>query len=384
MRGTMRETARRQFLLIAVLVCAAALQAQTAPWQIGPFLRPASGNPVIAPQASSTFTDPMLKTAVHWEALHTFNPAAIVRDGKVFVLYRAEDDSGAMEIGGHTSRLGLAESADGIHFIRHGEPVFYPAKDAQEGREWPGGVEDPRIVEREDGTYVLTYTQWNRKTYSVVIATSRDVTHWTKHGPAFLTAAGGKYAELKYKSAGIVTRLDAAKGRLIAAKIAGKYWMYWGEVAIRLATSTDLIHWTPLEDASGNPIELLRPRAGRFDSTFPETGPPPVLTDVGIVVLYNGKNAEQGGDPELGPEAYAAGEALFDGRDPAHLLAQADHPDLKPEMPYEKTGQYVAGTTFAEGLVYFHGKWFLYYGCADSLVGVVTAPNAAFAGVAAP
>jgi len=37
----------------------------------------------------------------------------------------------------------------------------------------------------------------------------------------------------------------------------------------------------------------------------------------------------------------------------------------------------VAGTTFAEGLVYFHGKWFLYYGCADSLVGVVTAPNAA-------
>jgi predicted GH43/DUF377 family glycosyl hydrolase len=43
-------------------------------------------------------------------------------------------------------------------------------------------------------------------------------------------------------------------------------------------------------------------------------------------------------------------------------------------MAYEKTGQYAAGTTFAEGLVVFHGKWFLYYGCADSLVGVVTAP----------
>jgi beta-1,2-mannosidase len=46
---------------------------------------------------------------------------------------------------------------------------------------------------------------------------------------------------------------------------------------------------------------------------------------------------------------------------------------LKPEMPYEKTGQYAAGTTFAEGLVYFHNQWFLYYGCADSLVAVVTA-----------
>jgi len=96
------------------------------------------------------------------------------------------------------------------------------------------------------------------------------------------------------------------------------------------------------------------------------------------VVMYNGKNAENGGDPDLGPNAYAAGEALFDAHNPAHLLAQTDHPDLKPEMPYEKTGQYVAGTTFAEGLVYFHDRWFLYYGCADSLVGVVTAPKIPF------
>jgi predicted GH43/DUF377 family glycosyl hydrolase len=193
------------------MICAAALQAQTAqPWEIGPFTRPASGNPVIRPRPEAAFTDPVLKAPVHWEALHTFNPAAMVRNGKVYVLYRAEDDSGTMAIGGHTSRLGLAESSDGIHFTRRAGPVFCPAEDAQESREWPGGVEDPRIVEREDGTYVLTYTQWNRKTYSVGMATSPDLTHWAKHGPAFLTAAGGKYAQLQYKSAGIVTRLDKA------------------------------------------------------------------------------------------------------------------------------------------------------------------------------
>jgi predicted GH43/DUF377 family glycosyl hydrolase len=365
---------RKNFVFVAALFWVAGLQAQTAAYlQLGPFTRPERGNPVIAPQPSLTFTDPILKTPVHWEALHTFNPAAIVRDGKIVVLYRAEDDSGAMEIGGHTSRLGMAESTDGIHFTRRDGPVFYPAKDSQEAREWPGGVEDPRIVEREDGTYVLTYTQWNRKTYSVGIATSSDLIHWTKHGPAFLNAAGGKYAELMYKSAGIVTRLDLTKGRLIAAKINGKYWMYWGEGAIRLATSEDLIQWTPVEDAHGSPIELLRPRAGHFDSSFPETGPPPVLlADAGVLVLYNGKNAVQGGDPALGANAYAAGEALFDAHDPSHLLEQTDHPVLKPEMAYEKTGQYVAGTTFAEGLVYFDERWFLYYGCADSLVGVVT------------
>jgi predicted GH43/DUF377 family glycosyl hydrolase len=365
---------RRTSLLVAALFCAVALQAQNAqPWEIGPFTRPASGNPVIAPRPESTFMDPMLKMPAHWEALHTFNPAAIVRDGKVYVLYRAEDNSGAMEIGMHTSRLGLAESADGIHFMRRGTPVFFAAEDAQKSREWPGGVEDPRIVESEGGTYVLTYTQWNRKIFSVGIATSTDLTHWTKHGPAFLTAAGGKYAHLRYKSAGIVTRLDESKGRLIAAKIDGKYWMYWGEGAIRLATSTDLIHWTPVEDAKGTPVELLRPRASHFDSTFPETGPPPVETSAGIVVLYNGKNAVEGGDPDLGPEAYAAGEALFDARNPAHLIAQIAHPVLKPEMAYEKTGQYIAGTTFAEGLVVFKGQWLLYYGCADSLVAVVMA-----------
>ena len=361
--------------LAALVMSAGMLRAQD--WVIGPFARPASGNPVITPRPQSTFEDPILHAPAHWEALHTFNPAAIVRDHKVYVLYRAEDDSGTMQIGMHTSRLGLAESADGVHFTRRGEPVFYPAEDDQKAREWPGGVEDPRIVEREDGTYVLTYTQWNRETYSVGIASSTDLEHWTKHGPAFFAAAGGKYAALKYKSAGIVTALDPKKGRLIAAKIDRKYWMYWGEGAIHLATSPDLIEWTPVEDKDGTPVEFLKPRAGHFDSTFPETGPPPVLTDKGIVVLYNGKNAETGGDPKLGPSAYAAGETLFDAKDPAHRIAQIDEPVLKPELPYEKTGQYAAGTTFAEGLVFFHGEWFLYYGCADSLVAVVTAPAVA-------
>ncbi len=362
------------FWLAAILLCAAALPAQEpAKWEIAPFTRPASGNPVIAPRPESTFADPILKKPVHWEALHTFNPAAIVRDGKVYVLYRAEDDSGTMEIGGHTSRLGLAESKDGVSFVRRADPILYPADDAQQSREWPGGVEDPRIVEAEDGTYVLTYTQWNRTTYSVGIATSPDLTHWAKHGTAFANAASGKYAELKYKSAGILTQLD--KGRLIATRINGQYWMYWGEGAIHLATSSDLIHWSPVEDAKGVPVEVLRPRLSHFDSTFPETGPPPVLTSAGIVVIYNGKNAVKDGDPDLGPNAYAAGEALFDRSDPAHLVQQTQRPVLKPVMPYEKTGQYSAGTTFAEGLVYFHDQWFLYYGCADSLVAVATAAS---------
>jgi beta-1,2-mannosidase len=348
-----------------------AQQSQDQQWQIGPFVRPPEGNPVIQPRPESTFVDPITRKTVHWEALHTFNPAAIVRNGKIYVLYRAEDDTGVNQIGGHTSRLGLAESEDGIHFKRMAAPVLFPADDSQKEREWPGGVEDPRIVESEDGTYVLTYTQWNRITYSVGIATSKDLIHWTKFGPAFLGAASSKYALLKYKSAGIVTQVK--DGRLLAARIDGRYWMYWGEGEIHLATSTDLIHWTPVQDKDGKLLVVLSKRPGRFDSGFPEVGPPPLLTDRGILVMNNGKNDPRNGDPELGPNAYAAGQALFAADDPSRLLARANKPFLQPEMPFEKTGQYAAGTTFAEGLVAFKGKWFLYYGCADSLVGVAVA-----------
>ncbi|QHS53373.1 glycoside hydrolase family 130 protein [Edaphobacter sp. 12200R-103] len=342
-------------------------------WQIGPFTRPVNA-PVIRPRLESTFTDPISGKLVHWEALHTFNPAAIVKDGKIYVLYRAEDDTGAMVIGEHTSRLGLAESEDGIHFKRLPEPVFYPDHDSQQQNEVPGGVEDPRIVERENGTYVLTYTQWarSRGVYSVGIATSKDLRTWTKHGKAF--GSEGKYGALKYKSAAIVTK--RVGDRLIAAKIKGKYWMYWGEIQIRLATSTDLIHWTPVEDASGKPVELLKDRPGKFDSAFPESGPPPLLTENGIVVIYNAKNAEKGsGDSSLAPGMYSVGEALFAADDPTKLKARVDQPVFRPEEAFERSGQYAAGTTFAEGLVLFRHQLSLYYGCADSFVGVAIAPE---------
>ena len=360
------STIRHLSWLVALLPAMSfAQKSSTQNWTIGPFTRPVSA-PILSPQPASSFTDPLSQQTVHWEATSTFNPSAVVRNGKVYVLYRAEDDSGEMKIGMHTSRLGLASSDDGVHFTREPEPVFYPANDAQKDREWPGGTEDPRLVEGEDGTYVLTYTQWNRKSTGIGIATSKDLVHWTKHGPMFPGKDSGVYHS--YKSGGIVTRLS--NGRLIAAKIQGRYWMYWGEVEVHLATSPDLVHWTPVENADGSPVTVLKQRAKLFDSAFPEVGPPPVLTERGIVVLYNGKNGSSDGAPGLDPGAYSVGQALFSATEPSKLLERTTQPFLKPELPFEKTGQYVTGTTFAEGLVYFQNHWFLYYGCADSLVGV--------------
>jgi predicted GH43/DUF377 family glycosyl hydrolase len=360
-----RRFSHHVLLALGFLSATSSLLAQsTQSWTLGPFVRPVDA-PIIEPNPQAVFTDPILGKPVHWEALHTFNPAAIVRGGKIYVLYRAEDDSGAMVIGMHTSRLGLASSEDGVHFITEPTPVFYPAVDSQKEKEWPGGVEDPRLVESEDSTYVLTYTQWNRRATDIGIATSTDLIHWVKHGPALV---GEKYQHFDYKSASIVTRLTG--GRLIAAKIQGKYWMYWGEVQVRLATSPDLIHWTPVENSSGKAIVLLHNRPRHFDSAFPEVGPPSLLTDHGIVLIYNGKNAAVGGAPGIAANAYSDGQALFSAGNPRKLLARTDKPFFKPEKSWEQSGQYAAGTTFAEGLVFFRDKWFVYYGCADSRVGV--------------
>jgi predicted GH43/DUF377 family glycosyl hydrolase len=336
-------------------------------WMLGSFVRPAEINPLIKPQPDSTFDCPLLHKTVHWEASHTFNPAAIVLDGKACVLYRAEDDSGKNQIGSHTSRLGLAESEDGLHFVRRATPVFYPDDDAQKENESGGGCEDPRLIYGEDGTIILTYTQWNQKIPRLGIASTKDLIHWEKHGLAFGDASGGKYVKMPCKSATIVGRMIG--DHLTAAKIDGKYWMYWGEGDMHFATSSDLIHWQPLEDPAGKLRISLNRRKGKFDSDLAEGGAAAILTQRGILVIYNGKNGKDG-DPTLDPGAYSGGQALFDSSDPTKLLDRSETPFYKPELPFEKTGQYGAGTTFLEGLVYFKGRCFLYYGCADSFVGV--------------
>ena len=367
---TIRATPRRVMTVAAALLSFqwAPLHAQQAPWMFGPFEKPRRVNPVITPNAASTFLSPMNDSTVRWEEYATFNPAAVVRDGKIHVLYRAEDASGEARIGHHTSRLGLAESSDGLRFIRRATPVLYPDKDAQSKNEWTGGVEDPRIVEMDDGTYVLTYTQWNRAVPRLAVATSRDLINWTKHGPAFAKAYGGKYLDVESKSGAILAR--PVGSRLVATKVFGKYWMYYGVPNIHIATSDNLTDWMPLENMNGAPLEVLSPRPGYFDSWLVEAGPPAIITDHGIVVLYNAGNSATHGDTTLPVRVYTGGQALFDARKPWKLIDRATRPFIKPSEPYERTGQYVEGTTFVEGLVPFKGRWYLYYGTADSRVAV--------------
>lgn len=356
------------FLSVSSVSVSAQIKDSLPSWALGPFVRPPGVNPILSPRAGTTFKSPFHNSLVHWEENDVFNPGAVVKGNKVIVLYRAEDKSG-VGIGERTSRIGYAGSEDGMRFQRRKTPVLFPARDRQQEFEYPGGCEDPRVSVTEDGTYVVFYTQWNKQTARLGVATSRDLITWKKHGPIFQQALSGRFHNTWSKSASILTRLK--NGRQVVARTGGKYFMYWGEHGIYAATSTNLTDWEPLLDSTGSLMVLASPRKGFFDSHLTECGPPALLTDKGVVLIYNGKNAEDGsGDSSLTQGAYAAGQMLFHPADPTRLIGRMDKPFFKPEAPFEKSGQYPAGTVFTEGMVYFRNKWFLYYGCADSRVGV--------------
>lgn len=338
-------------------------------WALGGFVRPEKANPIITPNPSNQFDCPMQDKKIGWEESDVFNPAATVKDGKIYVLYRAEDNS-ATGIGKRTSRIGLAESEDGIHMKRRKTPVMYPDKDNMKEYEWEGGCEDPRVTMTEDGLYVMAYTSWNRKVARLCIATSHDLVKWEKHGPAFAKAYNGRFKDIFCKSGSMVTTIK--DGKQVLTKIDGKYFMYWGEHAVYAATSDDLVNWTPILDEKNELATVIKPRPQYFDSALTECGPPAILTDKGIVLLYNGKNQTNDSkrDKRFTAGAYCAGQILTDPKEPMKVLQRLDVPFFRPMASFEKIGQYVDGTVFIEGLVFFKNKWYLYYGCADSQVSV--------------
>ena len=358
-------------------------QENTNDWAMLNFVKADAVNPILN-AGNNSFTDPITHTKNFWEEKDVFNPAIVIKDSKVYMLYRAQDKTGKPA---GTSRIGLAESTDGIHFTRHAEPVLYPDNDAYKQYEWEGGCEDPRVVQDDKGTFYMTYTAFDGQIARLMLATSTDLLHWKKQGPVFANAMNGKYIDLWSKSGSIVSVYG--QGKIVATKINGKYWMYWGDIFIWSATSDDLIHWTPVEMKTGEKatdslkswalkmpnLKIIIPtRNKKFDSDLVESGPPAMLTDKGILLIYNSKNLQEIGDTTLPQGIYTASQVLLDKNDPTHILKRMDHYFIRPDKAYEITGQ-VDQVCFLEGLAHFNKQWFLYYGTADSKIAVATRPE---------
>ena len=290
--------------------------------------------------------DPLLKPAPPaWMAAGVFNPAAVMVNGKTVLLFRARDAQG-------TSRIGYAESADGLHFQIDPQPVLEPAT----AYERKGGVEDPRVL-RIGATYYMTYTGYNGHDAQLCLATSTDLRHWRRRG-VILPAYKGAWITGWTKS-----------GAIVPQRIGGKWWMYYlgtrrdpdgkDRDYMGLANSDDLLHWA---DATNQPVLDRRPAA--FDSRVMEPGPPPLITSAGILLLYNGANDKL---------VYGPGWVLFDKSDPRRVLARSERPFILPELTWERIGA-VPNVIFLEGAVASPSDPLDltgYYGAADRYVGAM-------------
>ena len=353
----------------------------TKSWILSGFEKKDSVNPILRPSDAMTFICPTKGKEIRWEERNVLNPSAIVKNNKVYLFYRAQDAQG-------TSRIGLAVSEDGLHFEKNLQPVFFPEQDSMKLYEWNykkqlgepldedcvscyfDGTEDPRIIESEDGTYIMTYTAYDGKKARLSLATSKDLLNWTKHG---LVIKDDSFKDLWSKSGAIVTQLK--NNKMLAVKINGYYWMYFGDTSLFMAFSKDLIHWElAYNEENGKMIEVLHPRPGYFDSRLVEPGPYAILKEDGILLIYNGSNASNLNDPNLPKYTYAAGQALFDKNIPYKLIDRTDDYFLFPEKDYEMVGE-VNNVCFVEGLVLFKNKWFLYYGTGDSKIAVAVSES---------
>ncbi len=295
-------------------------------------------NPVLAPQGHG------------WESKAVFNPAAWTDGVTVFLLYRAQGlpDSPREPA---TSRIGLALSTDGTVFHRAPEPILEPT----EVFELHGGCEDPRVV-AIDGTFYMTYTAFDGRIARSAMATSKDLRHWKKRGLVFSDVQlESIFSHPKQPS--VTPPAWSKSGAILSQQIGGKYWMYFGDTNIWVAHSRDLIRW----DIIGKPV--LSPRNGLFDSRLVEPGPPPLIRNGRIWLGYNAADDRM---------RYTFGQALFDLNDPTTVISRSSSPLLQPTTFDEFHGQ-VDDVVFGEGIVYFRGRYLLYYGMADTRIGVAIA-----------
>ena len=102
-----------------------------------------------------------------------------------------------------------------------------------------------------------------------------------------------------------------------------------------------------------------------------ESAAPPIKTRDGMwLKMYNGV-ATGLGNFTFGQ--YSTGQMLIDpkNRPQGPPIARLEVPLLQPSSVTEITGQ-VDNVIFSEGLVQFHGKWFMYFGQGDEFLGVAT------------
>jgi len=285
------------------------------------------GNPLLSPE--------------RWPySINAVMNAGATRIGdETVLLCRVEDRRGF-------SHLTCARSPDGVsNWIVDDHPALvYDGTHAEE--EW--GLEDPRVTYVEElGRWIITYTAFGREGPGVSLAQTQD----------FKT----------FERLGMVMSPEDKNAVLLPRRIGGDWVLFHRPTSVHgadvwLSRSSDLKSWRSPE------LVLGRRQGGWWDSERVGMGPPPLETEHGWLVVYHGVRQTVAGG------LYRAGLALLDLEEPANVLRRSEEWVLGPGADYEVSGD-VPNVVFPCGLVHHREseKLFLYYGAADTRIGLATA-----------
>lgn len=266
------------------------------------------------------------------------NPGATEHDGEVVLLLRVEDPTGRSNIHVARSKNGVDDwRVEPEALLRHGESRW-------KYEQW--GCEDARITRLEDqGAWYITYTAASAFGPAVALARTED----------FATADRvGLILSPNNKDAVLLPERCAGRYALLHRPDAGGIEHVWS------AYSTDLIHW-------GEPHCVLPEGVGpAWDGMKVGAGPPPLLTDHGWLLIYHGVKAY--GNRFI----YRAGVAMLDRASPHRLVARCPRWIFQARERHELEG-FVPGVIFPSGLLRRGDELWMYYGAADTTVGLAVA-----------
>jgi beta-1,2-mannobiose phosphorylase / 1,2-beta-oligomannan phosphorylase len=279
------------------------------------------------PQSPLLYPNPLHR----WEAMNVFNAAVTRHNGLFHMHYRAQGVD-------FISHIGYAVSRDGLTWNRLEQPVVSPHRDREDYR----GVEDPRVTPL-DGVFYMTYTAYGIHSYYPMIARSENLITWEDIG-AFELAENKDHV-------------------LFPEKITGRYVILHRRPRhIWIAYSHDLKTWTDHQ-------VIMSPRAdgqGGWDSLSIGANGVPIKTPHGWLLFYHGYDDSR---------TYRHSVALLDLNDPSQVLHRPRAFIMKPTETWELKGD-VPNVVFSCANIVVGDQLYFYYGGADRMVGLATAPFA--------
>lgn len=286
-----------------------------------------------------------------WEAKAVFNPAALRIGNTIHILYRALSDD-------NTSSIGYASTKDGVSIReRQALPVYVPREDFELKKIAGGnsGCEDPRLTKIGKIIY-MCYTAFDGISPPKVAVTSITeknflLKKWQWEKPVVITPTG----------------VDDKDTCIFPEKTNGKYFILHrvgNEICGDYLKTLDF-----KKETIRKCIRIIGPRINKWDNAKVGISAPPIKTKYGWLLLYHGISKNH--------KTYRIGAVLLDLNDPALVLSRTSDPIFEPEETYEKIGL-VNNVVFPCGMVEKparrggDGLLYIYYGGADTVVGVAT------------